>query len=315
MRSLEPLALVLGIATCAIPLAVSAKNGVSPSRPHGDLPPWSAPATDGVLTLRSPEWPMAEIVGGTFEMGSSPDEILDALIQCQREPMGHRCETDMFGNEQPRRTIRLSPYWMDRHEVTYADYARCVAAGRCRPAGFTPGARRFTRPNHPVSLVTHRDAQAYCAYRGTRLPTEAEWERAARGLAQRPFPWGYLYNDRMANHGRFAWSRTDATDGYAELAPVGSFPEGATPDGIFDLAGNVAEWVHDRYLPTYLDGDLLDPQGPSAPPAGRERVVRGGGYQDAAVWLRAAARRSADPDIRRPDIGFRCARNAVRSAD
>src|SRR5690606_15439250 len=105
-------------------------------------------------------------------------------------------------------------------------------------------------------------------------------------------------------HGKLAFSPTDARDGYAELAPVGSFVDGATPDGLLDMAGNVAEWTHDRYLPRYLEEDLVDPRGPEPPLAGSARVVRGGSFEDGAPWMRAAARRPAEPDARSPALGF-----------
>jgi formylglycine-generating enzyme required for sulfatase activity len=159
--------------------------------------------------------------------------------------------------------------------------------------------------------VTWDDAQDFCRYRGGRLPSEAEFERAARGVERRTYPWGNLYNSRAANHGRLGWDPTDAGDGFAELSPVGSFPTGRTKDGFLDLAGNVAEWVSDRYLPAYSEATVKDPRGPSAPPAGPERVVRGGHYSQAAPWLRGAARQRADPAARRPFLGFRCARSVA----
>jgi formylglycine-generating enzyme len=277
--------------------------------PEGAREAGAAETSSGMLRLQSPAWPRVRIPAGPFPMGSTPDDVVAALADCGGEPHGHLCDEEMFHDELPQRVIRLSAFWIDRKEVTVGEYARCVAAGHCRPLPFEGGARRFDRPRYPASLVTWNDARAYCAFRGARLPTEAEWERAARGREGRRYPWGNLYNDRRANHGRFAWSPTDDRDGYAELAPVGRFPQGATPEGVFDLAGNVAEWVHDRYVPRYLEQDLDDPQGPEPPLAGPARVVRGGSFEDAAPWLRGAARRAADPNTRSPTIGFRCAAN------
>jgi formylglycine-generating enzyme required for sulfatase activity len=160
--------------------------------------------------------------------------------------------------------------------------------------------------------VTFEDAERYCKFVEARLPTEAEFERAARGVEARRYPWGNLYNAYVANHGRFSLAPTDDRDGFEEAAPVGAFPQGRTPVGFLDLGGNVAEWVSDRYAIGYSEGDAIDPQGPTSPPAGSERVLRGGSYTSAGPWLRGAARISAEPATRRPFIGFRCARSAVR---
>jgi formylglycine-generating enzyme required for sulfatase activity len=245
----------------------------------------------------------------SFLMGSTEDDVMAAFAACVREPEGHRCDETAFGDELPQRRVSVSAFWMDRTEVTVAEYARCAALRRCRPVPFANGGRRFDRPRFPVSLVSWEDAQRYCAFRSSRLPTEAEFERAARGLGGRTYPWGNLYNSRASNHGKLSWDATSADDGFAELAPVGSFPSGATADGLLDLAGNVSEWVSDRYMPHYDEQDLVDPQGPKPPMAGSVRVARGGDYTSAAPWLRSAARVGADPSTRRTFLGFRCARS------
>jgi formylglycine-generating enzyme required for sulfatase activity len=269
----------------------------------------AVPLVDGSsLRLRSPLAPMVRIPAGRFVMGSDEQEVVAALADCVREPYGNRCTPSIFGDEMPERVIRLSSYWLDRYEVSVGEYARCVALGRCRERPSNEGTRRFEHPDLPVSMVSWDDARDYCAFRGLRLPTEAEFERAARGARGRRYPWGELFNRRAANHGRFGWDVTDTTDGFAELAPVGSFPAGATPDGIHDLAGNVAEWVQDRYVARYDPGDRVDPQGPGVGSAS-VRVVRGGSYTTGRALLRGAARSFAEPSERRPSLGFRCARS------
>jgi formylglycine-generating enzyme required for sulfatase activity len=154
-----------------------------------------------------------------------------------------------------------------------------------------------------VTFVNYDDAEAYCRFRGARLPTEAEYERAARGVSGRIYPWGTLYNARASNHGQLAALPNDPADGYAELAPVGVFPAGKTPEGVLDLAGNVAEWVADTYRERYGD--------PRTPAGGAERVVRGGSFESAAPFLRGAARRGVARGTVSPTIGFRCARSAA----
>jgi sulfatase modifying factor 1 len=261
-----------------------------------------------LLRLQSPLSPMLRIPAGKFVMGSNEDDILAALADCASEPFGNRCEPSFFADEQPRREVQLSSFWLDRFEVRVADYERCVALGRCRARPTSEGMRRFEAAELPASVVSWDDARAYCEFRGARLPTEAEFERAARGLTARRYPWGDLWNRRVTNHGRRGWDSTDDTDGFAELAPIGSFTAGATPEGVYDLAGNVAEWVQDRYVARYDADELRDPQGPGVG-AASVRVVRGGNYRTDRSLLRGAARASAEPSERTPVIGFRCARS------
>jgi formylglycine-generating enzyme required for sulfatase activity len=243
---------------------------------------------------------MIRVAASSFFMGSTPDETLAAAALCAREPLGDHCDASTFGDELPQHAVRLRSFWLDRTEVTAGDYDRCAARGRCAPRPLAGGTRRFATEKWPATLVTAREAAAYCQARGARLPHETEFERAARGTSGRAYPWGNFYNDRLANHGRAGIDETDATDGHAELAPVGSYPSGATPDGFVDLAGNAAEWTSDTYSTRY---DL--PPEPSA----HDRVVRGGSYQSSAPYLRGAARTPHDPDERSPLVGFRCARS------
>ena len=256
--------------------------------------------TGGLVTLRSPGSLMLRVAAGNFIMGSTADETLEAAAICAREPLTEHCDASSFRDELPQHSVKLRSFWLDRAEVTASDYDRCAARGRCTPRPLSGGARRFGRERWPATLVTAREAAAYCQARGARLPSEAEFERAARGTAGRVYPWGNFYNGHLANHGRGGIDETDARDGYAELAPVGSFPDGATPDGFVDLAGNAAEWTSDKYSTRY---DL----GPE--PNAHDVVVRGGSYESSAAYLRGAARTPHDPDERSPLVGFRCARS------
>jgi formylglycine-generating enzyme required for sulfatase activity len=265
-----------------------------------------ASTADGTVTLKTPAADAILIRSGTFTMGSDEAEIAHALTLCQHEQDHDDCVQEMFAYEYRPRPVFISDVWIDRTEVTVARYRQCVAAGRCREPPYAAGGERFNRPDLPVVLVTWSDASGFCAWAGGRLPTEAEWERAARGLAGRRYPWGNVYNPNLSNHGRLAYDELDPDDGFIELAPVGSYPDGRTPDGIADLAGNVEEWVGDWYQ----EYPVMSEWNPRGPDSGDERVIRGGSHHHARPWLRGASRGHDLPSARRPYRGFRCARPA-----
>lgn len=260
-----------------------------------------------LLQLNAPLPKRVAFRAGLFTMGSTPDEIVSAIADCMAQPLKQPCLAEPFFDEGPVRRVTLSAFQLDRYEVSVRDYRRCVSARRCRAVPYFRGARRFERDVLPVNLVRHTDAVRYCAFVGGRLPTEAEFERAARGTDRRIYPWGHLYNSRLSNHGKLSFSSTDDVDGHLELAPVRSFPLGATPEHVFNLAGNVAEWIHDRYAAEYAKNEQTDPRGPDAGSGATDRVVRGGSYASAAPWLRGAARDHAPGDTRSARRGFRCA--------
>lgn len=288
---------------------------IQPAQAHGSSQLLSGWLAARVVTLRTPEPSMIRVPKGSFVMGSSLKAIMSAAELCQRQAPSDVCRPRAFADEQPLHTVELASFWLDSTEVTVADYERCVEQRRCGAPPYSEGALRFWKPEYPVSLVTWEEARAYCTWRGARLPTEAEFERASRGISGRHFPWGNLYNSRLANHGRYGVADTDASDGFEELAPVGSYPQGRTPDGFLDLAGNVAEWVFDRYAPTYPEQTLRNPAGPSASSSNVQRVVRGGHFKSAPVWLRGSARDSQTPGQRLPHLGFRCARGSTARND
>ncbi len=293
----------------AFALLVLAPSDGRARPPQAEAPTAPVPqasTSDGVLTLQSPAPASILLREGTFLMGSTVVEIAHAQSLCTLEPIGRECPEQIFADAYPPHEVYLSDVWIDRTEVTVARYRRCVSAGHCLEPPYASGASRFDRPELPVVMVTWSDAAAFCAWTGGRLPTEAEWERAARGLRGRRYPWGNLWNAALVNHGKLSWDELDPSDGFLELSPVASFPDGRTPDGFADLAGNAEEWVADYYAPRYTEGSVMNPRGPSA---GEERVVRGGAYVHGRPFLRAASRQHDLPSMRRPWRGFRCAKD------
>jgi formylglycine-generating enzyme required for sulfatase activity len=263
---------------------------------------------------------MLPIAAGFFVMGSSGEAQRAALRMCVDEigpKLQQACHADLFASEGPATQVYLSAFSIDRVEVTVAAYRECVRAGACSPGPLLQKDTRFLQPRLPITSVTWEEARGYCAWRGARLPSEAEWERAARGVDARTWPWGNLPKTDGANHGRFMSPdetgitnhlrvRPDEADGHAFLAPVGSYPDSASPVGALDLAGNAAEWTRDVYHEEAPQrASTVNPKGPAA---GSLRTLRGGSWRHPLLFLRAAARDAAPADTRSPEIGFRCAR-------
>jgi formylglycine-generating enzyme required for sulfatase activity len=227
---------------------------------------------------------MVFVASGWFVMGSTEDDA--------------QADDD----EHPQHDVMLDGFWIDRTEVTNGQYKQCEAAGACTapyPTSSYSRAAYYRHPryaNFPVVNVTWQDAADYCEWAGKRLPTEAEWEKAARGVDERLYPWGNSPpNDTLANYG--------GNEGDTE--EVGSYPEGASPYGVLEMAGNVWEWVADPYDVKYYQASPS--HNPAGPGSGEERVVRGGSWLLGQRRIRAAYRKSHRPDFRDGTTGFRCA--------
>ena len=303
----------------SVPPAVTARV---PSEPGPNPPPQTNPQTnprDGAVYVYVP--------AGEFLMGSA-----DTLGEGPGfEPL----------DQMPEHNVFLDGYWIGRTEVTNAQFATFVAAtghetdaekegwGNAwtgkgselwqqvnganwrHPQG--PSSRVEGLEAHPVVQVTWDDAITYCRWAGGRLPTEAEWEKAARGTDRRLYPWGQVFDVNRLNfcdkHCPWFWSDPDADDGYLLTAPVGTYPSGTSPYGVLDMAGNVEEWVADWYDASYYARSPYE--GPSGPTSGDERVVRGGRWFSPWQEVTVAIRLARNPDFRDDTTGFRCAASPI----
>jgi formylglycine-generating enzyme required for sulfatase activity len=259
---------------------------------------------------------MVLVPSGQFEMGADP---LQVLVECQRLCPTCACQEGWFTDEGPQHTVTLGNYYIDTNEVTNAGYAQCVAAGACQAPGEATGripdfisGGYFDNPeyaNYPANNVSWFDASDYCTWRGARLPTEAEWEKAARGSQSLIYPWGKDFDGRRLNscdsNCLNPWANQGYNDGYTFTSPVGAYPAGTSPYGAFDMAGNVREWVADCYEAGYYASSTnIDPRGPDC---STFRVTRGGSWTDESFNLHASRRFLADPTTRDNITGFRCA--------
>jgi formylglycine-generating enzyme required for sulfatase activity len=204
-------------------------------------------------------------------------------------------DPDADPDERPEHRVYLDAFWVDRLEVTNAMYAACVGAGGCTPPAHSRHYGPSEYQGHPVLGVSWNQAVAYCAWAGRRLPTEAEWEKAARGPDGRRFPWGNEAPDPT----RLNFDRL-----VDDTVRVGSYPPGASPYGALDMGGNVWEWVSDGYDPDYYA------RSPAVNPTGGDSVsrrgLRGGSWNTGAANVRATNRFWAFPGRNDTD-GFRCA--------
>jgi formylglycine-generating enzyme required for sulfatase activity len=242
------------------------------------------------------------VVNIDYQLASN-DRTSMVLIPAGQFTMGRN---DTVPDEQPTHRVSLDAFYINRYEVTVAQYAKFLESEDSEPPFLWQEARRdHKNAEKPVLGVDWHDATAYCRWAGKRLPTEAEWEKAARGTDGRIYPWG---NDPPTHdHANFGH---ETTKGYAALAKVGSFEQGTSSYGVYDLAGNVWEWVADRYDEHYYQhSPEHNPQGPTTGPL---RALRGGAWNSPPTVLASANRNANMPAAKRSDVGFRCAQDAPK---
>jgi formylglycine-generating enzyme required for sulfatase activity len=293
---------------------------------------------------------VVEIDGGVFTMGIDRDDVEYAQLTCTILHGQNRTSVMQFGFtglpfcdgyremllQMLPREVFVSDFAIDRHEVSLDQYRECVLDSVCGIDPLIDGDERYQGDGLPLVNVTWSEARTYCDWRGGRLPTEAEWERAARGDDDRRWPWGDQDRPDDFNHGQLpaeataavddlshrntgaarfnvtAFADVDEVDGHRYAAPVGSYLWGEGPHGTFDQAGNVAEWVEDELTSDgYYDLPAADPvRTPGGSPS-LPRVIRGGSWRDPQMFGWVAVRAPINIEIegtqRHPHVGFRCA--------
>jgi formylglycine-generating enzyme required for sulfatase activity len=260
--------------------------------------PVTEPPTEASQIRDPSDIPMVLVPAGEFTMGS--DNIDEALAECQSYYTG--CDESWFIEEQSAHTVYLDDYYIDLYEVTNVLYADCVNTGVCEPPTYTGSATRDDYygnsefEHYPVIFVDWKMAKTYCEWREARLPTEAEWEKAARGADARTYAWGDKLDPAALNY----------NEEIGDTVEAGNYDGGTSPYGLYDMAGNVWEWVADYYSSTYYqDSPSSNPLGPES---GQEHVLRGGSWYDPSFLIRATSRLKA-PDPVGNNFGFRCARD------
>jgi formylglycine-generating enzyme required for sulfatase activity len=294
----------------ALAAAAPRPSTPQPSVPEAKPPvPAPAPAALPQVIRGKDGKEMVLVPAGTFTMGSTEAEIEEAYQLGKR----YFTQTDRsaFTDEGPAHSVQLDAFYIDRQEVTVREYRwfQHATGHRSLPRGVATYA---PEDDLPVAGPSWEDAVAYCRWAGKELPTEAQWEKAARGTDGRRYPWGNEPVDgRRANYCdrtcEFDW-KDSQDDGYKHTAPVGSYPAGRSPYGADDLAGNVWEWVRDCYAEDYYGRSTVG--NPLNEGCGKEdrRVLRGGGWESrhGPPYLRAAHRLGSAPGSQYHSVGFRC---------
>ena len=227
-----------------------------------------------------------------------------------------KVDRNAYPAEMPQRKVYLDAYDLDKFEVTTVQYLKFVLATNRDPLidwQYDGGNFQEEMASHPVMHVSWFDADAYCKWAGKRLPTEAEWEKAARGEDGRIYPWGnQTAGLSRSNFGRTGLSgpvrdRPERLLLYPPIISVDKYDNGVSPYGVFQMSGNVSEWVADWYEPKYYA--TAPEKNPKGPETGTQRAFRGGGWIDSTPTVRAAQRNGTDPTTKMNWIGFRCARD------
>ena len=269
---------------------------------------------------------MVLIPAGEFWMGATPESLEAVRDYCRQRPNIDYCQNGHYDRDElPRHRVTLDAVYLDRFEITNALFEKFVKATGRQTLAETEGAgavwfrqdRRWQRsrikganwraPNgpgssaqaaYPVVQVSWFEAVVYCTWAGKRMPTEAEWEKAAGGVDGYRFPWGNAWDSTRSNSARGDNSAS---------TPVGNYPRGASPYGVQDMAGNVWEWVADWYAEGYYG--VSPTHNPPGPTAGTSRVARGGAWHNGATLSETTRRDGVVPSGRSNVLGFRCARN------
>ncbi len=316
-------AVIAGVAVASLLLGMQYATGAEKKAP----PPKEAVGKDGSVMILIP--------AGEFLMGSTTTTIEEwsRIDDCGPNK---QCNLE---DEFPQHPVMLDAFLIDKFEVTNAQYLKFVQAAKHRPPADSKGGEDRSRnlwegskvpttaAGLPAVNVDWHDANAFCEWAGKRLPTEAEWEKAARGPEGRVFPWGPNWERTRLNSASLlagqdlmsydAWAGWWDAKGFelleaktlaGVLKPVGSFPVGVSPYGVHDMAGNVSEWVADWIASDYYQGS--PDRNPKGPDKGEKRGVRGGSWYNHANATRTSIRRDAYPTHRANTIGFRCAKDA-----
>ncbi len=240
---------------------------------------------------------MVLVPAGEFLMGSTPEQIENLPEKSRISSLQSAAEDEWRKAELPQHAVALSGYWVYKYEVTVAQYRKyCAETGRQMPKAPESG----WLDDHPIAYITWREAANYATWAGLSLPSEAQWEKAARGTDGRIYPWGNDYNRSKCNRRANGLMRTE---------PVGSYPEGASPYGCMDMAGNVWEWCSDWYSKDYYSkSPAINPTGPER---GGYRILRGGKWRTLTRYYRCSSRLSYPPSYRSYSIGFRLVQPAL----